>query len=145
MKRITQRTVDVAPHYPNKLKKKEKILNFGPPVCDANILLVITGSAGEQSDETGTSGNHFYFKARKGTSSVHLWASPLVRRRLVLSWLLLTVGERGLLVARGAAAAGVRPRWVRGGMIVGWVPVFLIKFSDPLAIPSMCKVGQKCL
>lgn len=68
MRRITQRTVDVAPHYPNKLKKKAKILNVGPPVCDTNILLVITGSAGEQSDETGTSGNHFYFKARKGTS-----------------------------------------------------------------------------
>lgn len=143
MKRITQRTIDVAPHYPIKLKKN--ILNVGPQVCDANILLVITGSAEEQSDETGTSGNHFYFKARKGTSSLHLWASPLVRRRLVLSRLLLTVGERGLLVARGAAAAGVRPRWVWGGVIIGWIPVFLVKFSDPLTIPSICKVGQNCL
>lgn len=141
MKRSTQRTDDVAPH-----NKRAKTLNAGPPLCDANILLVITGSAGGTIwDETGTSGNHFYFKARKGTRSLHLWVSPSVRRRLVLPRLLLTVGERGLLVAGGAAAAGVGPRWVWGGMIVGWVPVFLVKFSDPLAIPSVCKVGQRSL
>lgn len=87
----------------------------------------------------------FILKQEKEPPSVNLWASPLVRRRLVLSRLLLTVGERGLLVARGAAAAGVRPRWVWGGMIVGWVPVFMVKLSDPLAIPSICKVGQNCL
>lgn len=55
------------------------------------------------------------------------------------------MGEWGLLVACGAASASVWPRWVRGGVIVGRVPVLLVEFSDSLAIPSICEVGQKSL
>lgn len=55
------------------------------------------------------------------------------------------MGKWGLLVACGAAGASVWPRWVRGGVIVGRVPVLLVKFSDSLAIPLICKVGQKSL
>lgn len=71
--------------------------------------------------------------------------SPSVRWRLVLSWLLLAVGERRLLVAWGATAAGELSRRVWGGVVVGWVSILLVKLADALAIPPVRKEGQECL
>lgn len=72
--------------------------------------------------------------------------SPSISWRLVLSRLLLVVGERRLLVARRAtAAAGVRSGRVRGGVVVGRVSVLLVKLADTLAVPSKRKVGQESL
>ncbi len=68
-----------------------------------------------------------------------------ISRRLVLSWLLLAVGERRLLVARGAAAAGVRSRRVRCVVVVGRVSVLLVELTDTLAVPCIGKVGQGSL
>lgn len=71
--------------------------------------------------------------------------SPSVSWRLVFPWVLLTVGERRLLVACGAAAAGVLSRRVRGGVVVGWISVLLVELADTLAIPSIRKEGQDSL
>lgn len=71
--------------------------------------------------------------------------SPSVGWRLVIPWLLLAVGERRLLVARGSAAAGVLSGRVRSGVVVGWVSVLLVKLADALAIASERKEGQEGL
>lgn len=71
--------------------------------------------------------------------------SPSVSWRLVIPWLLLAVGERRLLVARGSAAAGVLSGRVRSIVVVGWVSVLLVKLADALAITSERKEGQEGL
>lgn len=65
--------------------------------------------------------------------------------RLVLSGVLLVVGERRLLVALGATAAGVWGGWVWSNIVVGWVSVLLVKVTHSFAIPSICKKCQKTL
>lgn len=67
--------------------------------------------------------------------------SPSISWRLVLSRLLLAVGERRLLVACGPAA--VRCGRVWSTVVIGWVSVLLVKVTDALAIPSIRKVGQE--
>lgn len=89
-----------------------------------------------------TIGTHLYLKRKLPLDSRVLNHSPSIRRRLVLSRLLLVVGERRLLVACGAAA-GVRSRRVWSGLVVGWVSVVLVKLSDALAIPSIRKVEEE--
>lgn len=69
--------------------------------------------------------------------------SPSISRRLVLPWVLLIVGERGLLVACGAAV--VRGLWVWSSAVIGWVSVILLKVTDALAIPCIRKVRQGSL
>ena len=76
---------------------------------------------------------------------MRLNVSPSISWRLVLSRLLLAVGERRLLVACGAAGAAVRRGRVRGAVVVGWVSVLLVKFTDALAIPCIRKVDQDTL
>lgn len=74
---------------------------------------------------------------------MHLSFSPSVSWRLVLPWVLLTVGEGRLLVAGGPA--GVWCGWVRSSVISGWVSVLLVKFTHALTIPCISKVGQDSL
>lgn len=75
---------------------------------------------------------------------MRLSLSPSVGWRLVLPRLLLVVGERRLLVARGAAA-GVRRRRVWSTLVIGWVSVLLLKLIDALAIPFKRKEAQETL
>lgn len=70
--------------------------------------------------------------------------STSVSGRLVLSRLLLVVGE-WLLVACRATAAWVVSRRVWGGVVVGWVSILLVKLTDALAIPPERKEGQETL
>lgn len=82
---------------------------------------------------------------KKQPSSLQFMRLPLsssVIWGLVLPWVPLVVGERGLLVACGGSAAAVR---VRSGVVVGRVRVLLVKFTHSLAIPSICHEGQKRL
>lgn len=93
-----------------------------------------------------TIGTRVYFKKKQTPllDSCVLNVSPSISWRLVLSRLLLAVGERRLLVACGAAAAVWSGR-VWGAVVVGRVSVLLVKFSDALAIPCIRKVGQDTL
>lgn len=93
--------------------------------------------------ENETVGTPLYLKRKSPLAGLMcLNISPSVSWRLVLSWLPLAGGERGLLVACGATAC-IRTGWVWGVVVVGWVSVLLVKFTHSLAIPSIRKVGQK--
>lgn len=63
--------------------------------------------------------------------------SSSISRRLVLSWVLLALRERRLLVS-WRTAAGI---W--SSVVIRRVSVFLVKVTDTLAIPSQSKVGQE--
>lgn len=87
-----------------------------------------------------TTGDSFDYKEKLPFQFTCLNISPSVSWRLVRSWLFLTVGERRLLVAWRAAAAGV---W--GGVVIGGVSILLVKLTDPLAISPKGEKGQERL
>lgn len=66
--------------------------------------------------------------------------SPSVSWGLIPPGLILALRERRLLVACGAAAGRV---W--GGVVVGRVSILLVKLTDTLTIPPVCKICQKSL
>lgn len=117
-----------------------------PNICK-HVLQEVNGSAENSPTCKWNHWQHFYLKGKKKIPCrfMCLNLSPSVSWRLVLSWLLLAVGERRLLVAWGATAAGELSRWVWGGVVVGWVSILLVKLADALAIPPVRKEGQECL